>query len=146
MIEAIYILGIVAAILVNITALTLLVLPYIPYPATARAIGIIAVCLVLFLLEHFVGVGPLRYVGFPLTAFSAFVIWRERERFDDPMLRTGEIVFICALVYGAIWRWSFPELVEDNDRLTDFHFGSNYLSGAKLPPIDYWLPYERLDY
>lgn len=54
-----------------------------------------------------------------------------RERFD-PMLRTGEIVFLCALVYGAIWRWSFPEVVEDNDRLTDFHFVSNYLSGAKL--------------
>jgi hypothetical protein len=49
-------------------------------------------------------------------------------------LRTGEIVFLGALVYGAYLAWSFPEVVEDNDCLTDSHFVSNYLSGAKLRP------------
>jgi hypothetical protein len=36
MIKAIYVLGIGAAVLVNIAALTLLVLRYIPFPATGR--------------------------------------------------------------------------------------------------------------
>ena len=57
MIEAIYVLGIFAAILVNIAALTLLVVRYIPFPAIARATGIIAVCLALFSLEHSSGSG-----------------------------------------------------------------------------------------
>ena len=46
MIKAIYVLGIGGAVPVNIGALTLLVLRYIPFPATARATGIIGVCLV----------------------------------------------------------------------------------------------------
>jgi uncharacterized membrane protein len=146
MIEAIYVLGIAAAILVNSASLTLLVLRYIPFPATARATGIIAICLALFSLEHFVGLGSLFPLFLPLTALSLFVIWSERAWFSDETFRTSKIVFLCALLYGAVWRSSFPEIVEDNDRLTDFHFVSNYLAGTKLPPIDYWLPYQRLDY
>jgi hypothetical protein len=45
-----------------------------------------------------------------------------------------------------LWRLSFPEVVEDNDRLADLHRVANYLAGAKLPPIDYWLPYQRFNY
>jgi hypothetical protein len=146
MIETIYVLGVAAAILVNIAALTLLVVRYIPFPATARAAGIIALCLALFSLEHFVGLGRLYPLFVPLTALSLFVIWCERAWFSDETFRTSEIVFLCALLYGAVWRLSFPEIVEDNDRLTDFHFVANYLAGTKLPPVDYWLPYQRLDY
>lgn len=146
MIQAIYFLGIAAAVLINITALTLLVLPYLPYPATARTTGILCVCLAFFSLEHFVGLGSLYPLFLPLTALSLFVIWRERARFLDENFRTSEIVFLCALLYGAAWRLSFPEVVEDNDRLSDFHYVSNYLAGAKLPPLDYWLPYQRFDY
>ena len=77
MIEAIYVLGI-AAILVNIAALTLLVLRYISFPAIARATGIIAICLGLFSLEHFVGLGPLYPLFLPLTALSLSVDhWEE---------------------------------------------------------------------
>src|SRR6476620_7698968 len=48
--------------------------------------------------------------------------------------------------YGALWRLSFPEVVEYNDRLADLHRVANYWAGAKLPPIDYWLPYQRFNY
>lgn len=146
MIEAIYYLGVAAVILVNITALTLIVFRILPYPAIARAAGIIAVCLALFTLEHFVGLGSLYPLSMPLTLLSVYVVWHEREWFLEENFRTSEIVFLCALLYGAVWRVSFPEIVEDNDRLTDFHFVANYLAGARLPPIDYWLPYQRLNY
>ena len=146
MIKAIYVLGIGAAVLVNIAALTLLVLRYIPFPATARTTGIIGVCLLFFSLEHFVGLGSLYPLFLPLTALSLFVIWTERAWFSDETFRTSEIVFLCALLYGALWRLSFPEVVEDNDRLADLHRVANYLAGAKLPPIDYWLPYQRFNY
>ena len=41
----------------NFAALTLLTLRYIPFPAIARTTGILLVCLALFSLEHFVGLG-----------------------------------------------------------------------------------------
>src|SRR4029078_858761 len=117
MIKPIYRLGIGAAVLVNISALTLIVLRYIPFPATARATGIIGVCLLFFSLEHFVGPVSLCALCLPLTALSLFVIWTEQSWFSDETFRTSEIVFLCALLYGAFWRLSFPEVVEDSDRL-----------------------------
>ncbi len=146
MIEAIYLAGIVAAVLINITALTLLVRNCLPYPATARATGILVFCLALFCLEHFVGLGDLTPISLPVTGLSLLLIWWRRARFLDRGFKASEIVFLCALAYGAIWRLSFPEVLEDNDRLTDFHFVANYFSGERLPPVDAWLPYQRLDY
>jgi hypothetical protein len=61
LIGAIYWLEVVAVVLVNVTALTLLALRCIPFPATARAAGIVLVCLSLFSLEHFIGLGKLYY-------------------------------------------------------------------------------------
>ena len=82
----------------------------------------------------------------PLTALSLYVIWLERARFLDENFRTAELVFLCALLFGALWRLTSPDIVEDNDRLSDFHLVSNYLSGERLPPVDNWLPYQRLNY
>jgi hypothetical protein len=146
MIEAIYVLGLFAAVLVNIAALTLLVLPYVPFSGIARASGVLLVCLAFFSLEHFVGLGRIAPLFIPLTALSLFVIWRNRERFGDQTFRASEIVFLCAIAYGALWRLAFPEVIEDNDRLTDFHFVANYMAGDRLPPLDYWLPPGKLDY
>ena len=91
MIEAIYWLAIFAAVMVNVTALTLLTLRYIPFPAIARATGIVLVCLALFSLEHFVGLGELYPLFLPLTALSLYVIWLERARFLDENFRTSRI-------------------------------------------------------
>ena len=146
MIEAIYWLAIFAVVLVNVTALTLLTLRYIPFPAIARVAGILLVCLALFSLEHFVGLGELYPLFLPLTTLSLYVIWLERARFLDENFRTAELVFLCALLFGAMWRLTTPDIVEDNDRLSDFHLVSNYLLGERLPPIDNWLPHQRLNY
>ena len=146
MIEIIYLLGIVVAVLVNITALTVLARRVIPFPATARASGLTIVCLALFSLEHFVGLGKLHWLGLPVTVLSLGVIWYDRARFLDETFKASEIVFLCAVLFGLVWRLAYPEIVEDNDRLTDFHLVANYLSGERLPPFDYWLPYQKLDY
>ena len=85
-------------------------------------------------------------MGLPLTALSLYVVWHERAQFHEATFKADQIAFLCALLYGAVWRLSLPEIVEHNDRLTDFHLVSNYLRGERLPPLDYWLPYQRLDY
>jgi len=146
MIEAIYYLGIAAVVVINIAALTLIVVRLVPFPAIARVTGLLAVCLVLFTLEHFVGLGELYPLSVPLTALSLGVIWLERGQFGDGAYRSSEIVFLCALLYAAVWKVTFPEIVEDNDRLADLHLVANYLNDDRLPPADAWLPYQKLDY
>ena len=146
MIGTIYWVAIVAVVLVNLTALTLIAQRLIPFPATARTASIAILCLGLFSLEHFVGLGSLHMAGLPLTALSASIIWHERAKFHEKVVRGDQIAFLCAFVYGLLWRLSLPDIVEHNDRLTDFHLVSNYLAGGRLPPLDYWLPYQRLDY
>ena len=98
MIGTIYWLSIVATVLANITALTIITLRFIPYPASARATGIIVICLVLFSLEHVTGLGDLYLILFPLTALSLYVMWHERERFRDETFRASELVFLLALL------------------------------------------------
>ena len=88
--EAIYWLSIVAALLANITALTIITLRFIPYPALARATGILVICLVLFSFEHVTGLGDLYLIFFPLTALSLYVMWHERARFRDETFRASE--------------------------------------------------------
>jgi hypothetical protein len=109
MIEAIYLLGIAAVVVINITALTLIVVRLVPFPAIARVAGLLAVCLALFSLEHFVGLGELYPISVPLTALSLGVIWLERERFRDGPYRESEIVFflrapLCGRVEGDLSR------------------------------------------
>jgi Uncharacterized membrane protein (DUF2298) len=146
LIGAVYWLGIAAAVLINIAALTLLAQRLIPFPAMARAAGIVILCLALFSLEHFVGLGTLRAAGLPLTAVSLYVLWHERARFHNVAVREDQIAFLCAFLYGAVWRLSSIDITEGSDRLTDFHLVANYLSGSRLPPLDYWLPHQNLDY
>lgn len=146
MISTIYYFAIIGVVLINVAALTLITLRFIPLPATARATGILVVCLAMFSLEHFVGMGTLYHFGLPMTVVSLYVIWRERSRVRDATFKSSALVFLCAILYGLIWRLSSPEIIEDNDRLTDFHLVSNYLAGEQLPPLDHWLPHQRLSY
>jgi hypothetical protein len=118
-IGAIYWVAIVAVVLTNLTALTLLAYRLIPFPAIARAAGLIAICLMAFWLEHLVGLGRLYVLSFPVTALSLYVIWEERERLRVESIRTDQIVFFCAVLFCFVWRLSNPNMVEDNDRLTD---------------------------
>jgi hypothetical protein len=146
LIGVLYWFGITVAVLLNLVAVTLLAQRFIPLPATARASTIVILFLTLFSLEHFFGLGTLHAVGLPLTALSLYLIWHERVRLLDSDLKGDQIAFLCAFLYGAVWRLSSPVIVEHSDRLTDFHLVSNYLSGARLPPLDYWLPYQNLNY
>jgi hypothetical protein len=131
MIEAIYVLGIAAAILVNITALTLLVLRYIPFPAIARATGIICVCLVLFSVEHFVGLGRLSPLCLPLTALSLFVIWSGKIHDEFPR-DTGiygsfaQKPNLVGLPYALlVWKRDLPELPALVAQIKSFYGGTN---------------------
>lgn len=138
--------ALVAAVYLNLIALTLVVLRGVPSPGIARAAGVVGGCVYLFFIEHFIGLGSLRWVLPPLTAAAAFIVWRRRAAFLSRDFLIAELVFLLAVAYGLAWRWTFPEIVESFDQLTDLHLIANYLPGERLPPADFWIPGQRLDY
>ncbi len=146
MISAVYYFGVLGALFLNITALALLVHRHIPLPATARAIGVIGACAGLFSIEHFIGLGDLSLLFLPITGGAAWLVWREWRLRPDPLFTRSQIVFLAAVAFAAACRLASPDIVEDNDRLTDLHLVANYMSGERLPPLDYWFPPQRLDY
>ncbi len=141
-----YFLALSGIIYLNFAALTLVAGRYLPSRAIARAASVIAICAVMFFIEHFVGLGPLHWTLPLLTAASAFALWRYRADFCRRSTLVGEAVFVIAVGYGLIWKLAFPQVVELYDRLSDLHLVANYMAGARLPPVDMWLPSQRLDY
>src|SRR5258708_4704984 len=76
--------------------------------AVARIGSILACCLALFFLEHFLGLGPrLWFLPFS-TALSAWLIWRERN-----VIRRNwglEAAFGVGLFYCLAWRYTYPDI------------------------------------
>src|SRR5262245_54893106 len=135
-----------AAVYLNLVALTLALARWLPSPAIARAGGVLGVCTILFFVEHFIGLGRPSWVLAPLTAAAVFILWRRRSTVLAKRFITAEAVFLVAAGYGFLWRLAFPNIVEAVDQLTDLHLIANYLVGERLPPADFWLPGQRLDY
>ncbi|MDD5249057.1 MAG: DUF2298 domain-containing protein [Rhodocyclaceae bacterium] len=131
-------------ILLNIAGLGLLLRRLTPHHALAKAVAVVGACLLLFFVEHFVGLGRL-YGGWPATtAAAAFACWRQRA-----LLRQhwrAELAFGLAFAYAFAWRFLFPNIDPSSERLTDLYFIANYLPGERLPPLDHWLPPYRFDF
>ncbi len=142
----IYFVATVGLLLLNLTGLMLLVRRILPNPALARATGVLGLCLVLFFVEHFVGLGRLSWV-WPLTSLlSGALIWRARTEWRSSAMLTETVVFVVALVYGLGWRWRYPNIDGGSEHLTDLVFISNYLAGDLLPPPDRWQPGQVFDF
>jgi hypothetical protein len=145
-VKAVYFLCLAAVVYLDLLALTLALRRWLPVPAVARAGGVIAVVAGLFFLEHFVGFGRPAWALPPLTAAACILLWRRRAELASREAGEAEAVFLAAAAYALLWRLAFPELFEHFDQLTDLHLIANYLPGERLPPVDRWLPWQRLDY
>jgi hypothetical protein len=122
------------------------------FPGTARATGIIGVCLLFFSLEHFVGLGSLYPLFLPLTALSLFVIWTERAWFSDETSRTSERELHASPAHSSRARarlaWEFLTLVRvrlwaklssiKRSRLTDHDVRYVVWSIRESKNIDAW--------
>lgn len=144
--SAIYLLFSILFLFVSLTGATLVVDRYVRSPTIAKAIAILGFCSVLFFVEHFVGLGNLRWV-FPIaTLFGAWMIYNRWKRFSEREYWLSECVFAIAFFYGFAWRLMFPSITPSSEQLTDLFFIANYLSGATLPPLDLWNPPHSFDY
>ncbi len=136
----IYIAFTLALLLLNLAGVTLMASRWVPPFALARSVGIMAICLVLFFIEHFIGLGQLTWV-WPITSvLSAAVLYRERARLVGSGFGWAEGVFYAAFLYVFAWKFAFPTIYPSSERVTNLYFIANYLDGTTLPPLDHWYP------
>lgn len=124
----------------NLAALTVQSRKLLPNYHLARSSGLLLLVLVLFFVEHFIGLGKITWI-WPLTSTGAILIlWKSRHQLKKSGFWRSETIFILAFLYAFGWRFSFPNIYLTSERITDLYFISNYISGATLPPLDNWYP------
>ncbi len=105
----------------------------------ARLITPVAVSLVFFFLEHFVGLGSLPGLGIAAAGAAAFLLYRDRRRLR--LDRDFEYGYLAVFAYTFLWRFAYPNLHGDgSERLMNLSFIVNYSRGDRLPPVDSWFP------
>ncbi|WP_188149829.1 DUF2298 domain-containing protein [Teredinibacter waterburyi] len=114
--------------------------------ALARSVGLVAIVLIMFFIEHFIGLGQLHFLLPVGIATAGFVLWKTRKDIKSKDFWRAEIVFIVAFIYALFWRLAFPSISPSSERMTDLFFISNYLQGVTLPPLDNWNPPHKFDY
>ncbi|WP_035055670.1 DUF2298 domain-containing protein [Andreprevotia chitinilytica] len=135
--NAIYLALTVAILLVNLGGLACLFTRWLPDRNIARAGGLLAICLVLFFVEHFIGLGKLGFL-WPITTIAAVALIGKRLCSKDWL--DGELPFVVPFLFALIWRLAYPDIDAATEHLTDLYFINNYIGGDTLPPADRWLP------
>ncbi|WP_148713783.1 DUF2298 domain-containing protein [Chitinolyticbacter meiyuanensis] len=107
-----------------------------------RASSLLGIVLVLFCVEHFVGLGRLSWL-WPITfAASVFILRRDLA---NKAFWLGELPFIVPFGWALLWRFLWPNLDASAEKITNLYFIRNYIDGATLPPPDQWLPGQLFD-
>jgi hypothetical protein len=129
---------------VNLVGLALLCDRGLKDYAVSRIGSIFGICLFLFFIEHFQGLGP-RLWFLPFSSLvSAWLIWSDRDK-----LRAHAVVeaaFGAGLVYCMVWRYTFPDIDLFEERIPDLLFIHNYAHGTLLPAPDRWMPPFNADF
>jgi uncharacterized membrane protein len=112
--------------------------------AIARVVGVIAVCLVSFFLEHLAGWGPHPPLLPLTTAFSVWLIWRDRR----VVMRNWEteVLFAAGFAYCFLWRYAAPDIDDTGEKMPNLMMIEAYMRGTKLPAPDVWLPPFRANF
>lgn len=127
----------------NVAGLTILVQRYIAPIALARAIGVVSFCLILFFVEHFIGLGQLTWLWPMTSVLSVFLVYRQWQQRIIPGFWSAEFVFYAVFLYVFAWRFAFPSIYPSSEHVTDLYFIANYLDGTTLPPTDHWYPQHK---
>ncbi len=113
----------------------------------ARIFGPLALVLAAFFVEHFVGLGGLAWAGPALALAVAAVLWRRRSATWEAILENRDVEAACAVgfLWALSWRWEFPDIDAVSEKMTSLVMVTAFGAGERLPPLDPWLPPERLN-
>ncbi len=116
----------------------------LPY-GLAKAFTVLTGCMIFFFIEHFHGFRALGWLMPFSTAFSLWLLWKQRAQ-----LRTfagGEAAFLFGFGYVMLWRYFYPDINASSEKIADLLFVASYLQGGTLPVPDLWLhPYKLTQY
>lgn len=112
--------------------------------AIGRVAGVVFPCLTLFFLEHFVAIGASPPILPVSTALSLWLIWRYRAVVLEH--RNAEAMFVVGFLYCLMWRYSFPDIDFESERMPNLAFIDGYMKGEILPAPDRWLWPYRADF
>jgi uncharacterized membrane protein len=131
-------------ILINLVGLGLTASRFFPRFALALPAAIVCSALLLFFVEHFFGLGHIRWLWPFTTAAAAYSIYLHRATLA--FQRADIAALVAGFGYGFAWRFSYPDISPSSEHITDLFFISNYLSGTTLPPDDLWITSQKFDY
>lgn len=128
----------VGIIYLNLLALALAGLRWTSSYALSRVATPAALALILFFVEHFVGLGWLGWC-WPLT--TAASVWYVTSRGSLLKDHVGtEVLFLLAFSWALLWRLCFPGIVASSEKIGDLAMIASYWPGTRLPPQDAWYP------
>ncbi len=129
----------VVIVLMNVTGVTLLALPYLRLPyGLAQAGAVLGGCLVCFFVEHYVGLGQMGWL-LPVGAVASGWLIRDRwDVFRENLAATGWL--LVGFFYCLAWRYLYPNIDASTERMADLSFVADYAQGVRLPPPDLWCP------
>lgn len=131
-------------ILLNLAGLGLAGLRFFPRFALALPAAVLGSALLLFFVEHFFGLGQIRWLWPFTTAAAAYSIYVHRAALK--LQHSDLAAFTGGFGYGFAWRMAYPDIMSSSEHMTDLFFISNYLPGTTLPPDDLWLASQKFDY
>ena len=122
----------------NLLALALAGLRWTSSYALSRVATPAALALVLFFVEHFVGLGWLGWCWPLTTAASAWYVTSRRSELIEHL--GTEVLFLLAFSWALVWRLCYPGIVASSEKIGDLAMIASYWPGTRLPPQDAWYP------
>ena len=127
----------VAALWINLLGVGLAARRFVAYYPVARVVGVLAICLLCFSLEHFAGWGPHPPLLPFTTAISIWLIWRNRSLLLEN--QRAEVLFAIGFFYCLVWRFTFPNIDDSGEKMPNLMMIEAYMRGTRLPAPDLWL-------
>jgi Uncharacterized membrane protein (DUF2298) len=133
-----------ATVLMHVAAAGALCARWFPVPALARSAAGLGALLILFCVEHAIGLGRIGWL-WPITSIAAAVYLARRWRAGPGVDWRGELPFALSFLGALAWRCCFPDIDGHSEQLSDLAIVAAYSTGQTLPPTDVWLPDLKLD-
>jgi len=96
----------------------------------------------LFIFEHFIGLGRPTWLYFPCLLASLYFIHRR----GFSILKESSLwFFLIGFTVAFLWRFNLPDLLPFIERIADHTFIIDYSRGERLPPEDVWLKGAHID-
>ncbi|MEN9868485.1 MAG: hypothetical protein RL748_4075, partial [Pseudomonadota bacterium] len=102
----------------HLLSVTLLAARWLPLPI-GRAGGMLLLLMLVFFIEHFVGLGKLAWVWPISSVLAASIVFSQRQRLRERAVQYAEIAFGLAFLFGLLWRIIIPDIHASSERLTD---------------------------